>query len=1327
MKKTFTKALLALAVACFIFAIAPMIGSDLPGIDPAMTADAATVVSSGACGANLTWELDDEGTLTIAGTGDMADYNYEYRPLWYSNRSSIKKVIIGDGVTSIGDYAFYWCRSLTSVTIPDGVTSIGDYAFYWCSSLTSVTIGDSVTSIGDSAFSECTSLTGITVDVNNEYYAADNGILYNKEKTTLVCYPAGKTETSFVIPDNVTSIGYGAFSYCESLTSVIIGDSVTSIGDRAFYECSSLTSVTIPDSVTSIGDWAFSWCTSLTSVTIPDSVTSIGSYAFYNCTSLTSVIIPNSVTSIGDDAFRNCTSLTSVTIPDSVTSIGDYAFYDCTSLTSVTIGDSVTSIGGRAFYNCTALTSVTIGDSVTSIGGSAFYNCTSLTSVTIPDSVTSIGEGAFCNCTSLTSVTIPDSVTSIEYRAFYKCTSLTSVTIGDSVTSIGGRAFYNCTSLTSVTIGNGVTSIGDYAFYGCTSLTSLTIGNSVTSIGIYAFDNTAYYNDANNWEDHVLYIGNHLIDAKTDITDNYVVKGGTKKIAAYAFDWCAELTSVTIPDSVTSIGDYAFLNCYSLTSVTIPDSVTYLGAAVFRQCDALTDVAFGSDSQLNAINSYAFEGCDSLVSVAIPDTVTAIAYSSFASCTSLSAVTIPDSVNSIGYEAFEDCISLTEINVDAANSEYSSSEGVLFNKEKTTLIQYPAGNARTNYAIPDSVTSISNSAFSGCTALTSVIIPDSVTSIGEYAFYGCPWLTILGYLDSYAQSYAEVHGIPFLALDRDPFVSLYCSSVTPVADITVYGTATPGQMVSFYCDTALLGTARSGGNGRYTIDLHLPEPAEGKIFSLVAKITIDDEEYASETVQVTFDSGTATLQSLDFTHSVYTYSITSGTLNYAAPTISINSSVPMSFVISLNGNPDSLTIVSTKDGERKTMPATYNAVDDKWYVSGWFDTVNKSYTPGTITLEYNNGKVIEVPFKAKFIVDPSGFVYEAVRSNVLEGVVATVLFEDENENVVFWNADEYDQINPQVTKADGYFCWFVPDGQWQVCCLKSGYEATYSDWYEVPPEVTGLYIPMVSYVAPQVEYCNVYKDYAEMKFSKYMQIDTINSETVVLGDYTGTWEAVDKEVSGTDETVYYATTFRFTPDTAFSGEVAVSVSGAMSYADVANADYSTTAVIAEPIEALLVSVCELSVEVGQSGAITIDAGAAAAGKTVTLTVTNASIATVASTITLDENGKAVVAVDAKSFGTTTLQFALSGISLTAQTLVSVTPPAITPEPEFTLGDVDNDGNITSGDARLALRASVGLEELTETQTKAADVDKNNAVTAGDARLILRCAVGLETF
>ena len=567
----------------FVLAVL-MIASLLPA-----TALAVDIVDSGTCGAkgsNLTWRLDSEGVLTISGSGDMHDYVFSGAP-WYGSRSRVKSAVIAEGVTSIGDSAFYDCTSLTSVTIPGSVTSIGVQAFCNCRSLTSVTI-----------------------------------------------------------PDSVTSIGAGAFERCESLTSVAIPDSVTSIGKCAFQDCISLTSVTIPNSVTSIGDAAFRDCKSLTSVTIPTSVTSIGERAFYNCTSLTSVTIPNSVTSIGDGAFASCTSLTGIwvtkgnshyssnasgvlfskdkttlvqcpgtlaacTIPHSVTSIAGYAFAGCASLTSVTIPDGVTSIGQHAFNGCRSLTSVTIPDSVTSIGWSAFNGCTSLTSVTIPDGVTSVGEYSFYGCESLTSVTIPDSVTSIDSDAFSGCSSLTSVTIPNSVTSIDSHAFYGCSSLTSVTIPDSVTSIGSHAFDGCKSLTSVTIPNSVTGIGAATF-----------WG----------CESLTSVT----IPDGVISIDWYAFYHCTSLTSVTIPDSVTSIGEQAFYYCTSLTSVTIPTSVTSIGDGAFNSCLSLTSVTI--PNSVTSISADAFYNCTSLTSVTIPDSVTSIGSSAFGNCKSLTDV-----------------------------------------------------------------------------------------------------------------------------------------------------------------------------------------------------------------------------------------------------------------------------------------------------------------------------------------------------------------------------------------------------------------------------------------------------------------------------------------------------------------------------------------------------------------------------------------------------------------------------------------------------------------------------------------------------------------
>ena len=314
--------------------------------DPDPTPPSETIVASGTCGDNLTWKLDDEGTLTISGKGAMTEWVNSDSAPWKTYSNTINKVVIQPGVTSIGGHAFSKCKNLTSITIPEGVTSIGSDAFSGCSSLTSITIPEGVTSIGEYAFYACENLKSIT------------------------------------IPKSVTSIGNYAFGGCSSLTSITIPEGVTSIEGGVFYKCSSLTSITIPESVTSIGWYAFQGCSSLTSITIPEGVTSIGKNEFSGCKNLTSITIPEGVTIIEAEAFRGCSSLTSITIPEGVTNIGENAFRGCSSLTSITIPKGVTSIEWGTFRGCSSLKSITIPERVTSIGEYAFYACDGLIDVT---------------------------------------------------------------------------------------------------------------------------------------------------------------------------------------------------------------------------------------------------------------------------------------------------------------------------------------------------------------------------------------------------------------------------------------------------------------------------------------------------------------------------------------------------------------------------------------------------------------------------------------------------------------------------------------------------------------------------------------------------------------------------------------------------------------------------------------------------------------------------------------------------------------------------------------------------------------------------------
>ena len=531
----------------------------------------------------------------------------------FYNCSGLTSAVISEGVTNIGISAFAVCSDLTNVKLPSTLKRIEGGAFKWCSGLTSLVIPEGVVEIGSvwdyesrsGAFSGCTSLTSVT------------------------------------IPNSVTSIEEYAFDRCTSLTSVTIPDSVTNIGKDAFYGCSGLTSMTLPfvgarrgnsgtsDSVFGYifgeaygqsytyqsygnGDIKVTIPPSLKSVTITDETT-LGYGAFYNCSELTSVTIPDSVTSIGSSAFYNCSSLTSVTIPDSVTSIGDYAFGGCSGLTSVTIPDSVTSIGSSAFYNCSSLTSVTIPDSVMSIGSSAFSGCSGLrdvylsdvaawcgiefpnqysspfyyaqnlylndelvTALEIPDGVARIGIYAFYNCDCLQSVSIPDSVTSVESSAFCNCDSITSASAPQSVMSQGLSSVLSASyqKLRSLRLGANVTAIGANEFDNCRALTSVAVADGNASYVVLA--DGCLYDNARNL---LLFCPRDKV--RIDISD------GVTALGNYAFQYCTNLVSVSMPETVQSIGSGSFVGCSKLSGLTIPGSVQTLPTAAFNGCDVL--------------------------------------------------------------------------------------------------------------------------------------------------------------------------------------------------------------------------------------------------------------------------------------------------------------------------------------------------------------------------------------------------------------------------------------------------------------------------------------------------------------------------------------------------------------------------------------------------------------------------------------------------------------------------------------------------------------------------------------------------------------------
>ena len=624
---------------------------------------------------NLTWKLYEDGTLTISGTGAMKDYNSTDNPSPAYKNLNVKKVVIEDGVTSIGKYAFWYCSNLTSITIPDGVTSIGRAAFESCKSLTSITIPESITNIEDYAFEWCSGLSNVT------------------------------------IPNSITSIGTGVFHRCISLTSITIPDSVTSIGESAFKRCIGLSSVTIPDSVTSIGKYAFYYCKSLTNITIPDSVTSIENSAFNDCSSLQTISL-SCKSSLKKSNFGKQANLVSYTLHTlkktaakaaTCTESGNKEYWTCEhckkyflsddtnpeTATAVELSETVipashklTKVeakavtcaedGNKAYWTCEHCgkyflsddanpeTATAVEQSETIIPALKHKNATTRGASEPTETEPGYSGDRYC----------PDCDTVFEKGyTYWNEDNLTWTLDADGTLTISGTGamknykdgdqspVFNNSNVKKVVIEDGVTSIGNYAF-SYTGLKSITIPDSVTSIGNYAFSYT---------------------DLKSITIPDRVTSIGN-----YAFAYCKNLPSITIPDGVTSIGDGAFYHCTSLTSITIPDRVTSIGFS-------------------------AFSGCKNLTSITIPDSIISIGHTAFYNCSSLTSITIPDSVISIGDAAFKYCSNLKTISLSCKSTLKRSDFG-----DKADLVSYASHTLKKTAAKAKTCTEDGNKEYWTC-------------------------------------------------------------------------------------------------------------------------------------------------------------------------------------------------------------------------------------------------------------------------------------------------------------------------------------------------------------------------------------------------------------------------------------------------------------------------------------------------------------------------------------------------------------------------------------------------------------------------------------
>lgn len=728
----------------------------------------------------------------IVGIADYAFYDVD----------DIASVTFPKTLENIGNYAFYGCNGLTKVTIPDSVSSLGSYAFAECASLENITLSENIAHIGSNPFSGTAwdSSTEEGASYIGKVFVGYKGDM--NRKTSLVLKD-GTTEISahaldgyenlisITIPDTVVSIGSYAFNNCTGLKSVSIPNSVTSIGENAFSECTALQSVGLSRNITKIEPYTFDGCLSLISITIPDSVTEVGDYAFRNNKALKNVTLSDNIKEMGSYAFdydfdkdddpvertlmvsetsKSVTStmvqslsntLIAVELPDSIVTIGDDTFSYCENLKEIIIPEAVASIGDDAFYHCTALQELNVPKSVKTIGNRAFQGCDALTSVTLNEGLTAIGNNAFAQCSQISSLSIPDSVKTINDYAFSGCTALVEIKLPSSLKKISAGLFEDCKTLTSVTVPYGTETIDEYAFRNCDVLTKIVIPDTIKEVHYSAYDYSSDGDDSHPRTitlviaDNSKTVTSAMTDGLENIANQVILPASLTTIGEDAFYNCSLLSELTIPENVTMIERGAFQYCSSLNNlllpknlkelgtsafastglktVTIPDKVTSIPESAFSGCKSLESVTLSKT--LKTINRYAFADCSSLKSIVIPEGTETISEYAFLDCDTLSEVTIPSSILTINSEAFDSYY--TE---DYADRIIIFAEGT---EEITSDLMAPFHKSAVKVVLPETVTTIGNSAFQNFERLEEINLPESITSIGTEAFWYCTSLRSL--------------------------------------------------------------------------------------------------------------------------------------------------------------------------------------------------------------------------------------------------------------------------------------------------------------------------------------------------------------------------------------------------------------------------------------------------------------------------------------------------------------------------------------------------------------------------------------------------------
>ena len=592
----------------------------------------------------------------------------------FKDHDALTKVVISKGVTTLGNDVFYGCLALSDVTLPDSITKIGDGIFRFCSSLEKVVLPDSITSMGSDVFFNCKSLTDVTLPKDLTMIPAET--FYNCVSLKEISVPA-----------NVFAIGEKAFYYCTALESFSFTEKMTAMGEKAFYNCTSLAAVNLPESIITIPKYAFFNCESLTSLKMGSKVKTIGAYAFYNCGKLDTLTIPAAVNTIAAGAFAYCTGITEVTLPAAVTSIDARVFYRCSALKTINLAEGVTSIGDAAFAY-TGLKSFEIPATVESVGVSAFSYCSALESITFEagSKIAAISQLAFAYDTALKTVVLPESAITINNGAFHSCTELENVTLSPVTKKIALNAFVNCAKVKEFVLPDTLTDVGRNSIGVSVSGNTVTVNENTK---IYAFSGGPAYNflKANGIpfeslgvagcvpfsemvvelvpgteNEYIItkYTGNAttLVFAESYKTEGSKIVG----IAANFLKGNENVVSVTLPDTVATIGASAFENCVNLASVNMPTALTAVNEYTFKNT-AITSAKL--PNAITVIGKGAFDGCSALAELGIPSSLTTLGDRAFAG-TKIRTVSLPRNVATIGDEVFKDCTSLLSVTLQGA-------------------------------------------------------------------------------------------------------------------------------------------------------------------------------------------------------------------------------------------------------------------------------------------------------------------------------------------------------------------------------------------------------------------------------------------------------------------------------------------------------------------------------------------------------------------------------------------------------------------------------------------------------------------------------------